>query len=201
MPPPHRSPSQPSSRRDSRMVMWTAVAAVAAAVGVLATSIFGGVAVLQSNVVQSKDNSIQQASQNAELEAAMIELDEHFFNSPKIYPFFYADLHDNQTALPPPGRLRRQAFSTGERIIDLTDEIGAYMRTNTMVGSDAVRWGQLMRAYFVESPTLRLLWKLYYEPYGRDTACLLGAPETPRAWNWRSNSPREQWPDDCTAIP
>jgi hypothetical protein len=179
---------------------WAATSALAAVAAVVVASGLGCWGAWQASTVQSKDNDIQTASQNASLEGAMIDLDSFFAEHPTMHPFFYADLSERETQPVPAGELRDQAFSTAERIIDLADEIAGYMRTNNMVADDAERWQTLMSAYFHDSPTLRLVWKLYHEAYDDPTACLLGAPRNLSDFNWRDDTPPAHWPDDCSTV-
>jgi hypothetical protein len=173
---------------------------LATVAAVVVTSVLGVLGIRQANKVQNKDNDIQTASQNASLETAMVDLDKFFADHPKMHPYFYADLSGGQTQPTAAGEERDQAFSTAEQIIDLADEIAAYLRTNTMVAADAERWQTLMSAYFAESPTLRLVWKQYHDAYDDATACLLGAPSNPNGFNWRTAKPAATWPKDCSKI-
>jgi|ERR671924_47234 hypothetical protein len=138
-PPPN---PRPGTRRWELVIAGVAAFAVVASVVVAA--VFGLLGQQNTNHLQKEQNSLQRALNGSHFGEVMIRLDQYFAEHPELRKYFYADPVETQ---PPHAiRLRAQAMSTAEMLIDFADNVAFYVREGKMPQKDAATgqglWGR-----------------------------------------------------------
>jgi hypothetical protein len=176
--------SHPPSQRG-----WELFIAGFTALAVAAGVVLGLFELGKSNHLQKDQNRLQQAALDSHLNEVMMNFDRHFVAYPQLRKYFYLDEKGRQTQPPHAVRLRAQALSTAELVIDFADDVASYVRERKVPPATATHWKGIVEPYFNESPVTRYAWWQFHDAYGPDTADILGAPfgDKMRGWDWRTN--------------